>query len=70
MQIGHQHLSRPQQGILTGLQLLDLDDQVGLTIDLLSPIDNRCPGSAVDGIILADAVPSPRLDQHCVTTPH
>ena len=70
MQIGHQHLARPQQGVFAGLQLFNLDDQVGLPIDLLSPVDNRCPGAAVDGIILADAVSSPRLYQHRVTTPH
>src|SRR5579883_1210851 len=62
MEIGEEHLARPEAGDLGRLRLLDLDDHVGAGEDLFGgPGDTgACP--LIGGIVEADARPRAGLD--------
>ena len=67
---GEQDLARPQQGELTGLQLLHLGDEVGPGVDLLHSVHQLGPGLLVLPVLKAGLLAGPPLHQCGVAVGH
>ena len=70
VEVGEQHLPRPEQGQLRTLRLLHLDDEVGVGKHLGGRVDQPRPTRLVGLVGEAGARPGGPLDHHGVASPH